>query len=152
MEVLERSEFPLSWLQMDMEEKLSGYVTFEEYIMTLKERRQMLSHWLNTATPGTLKLHLLHNPHGLLHALREISARSLNTAIESIQWDCSFINMQQVSHNELTSLTGKGGDTMTGIIIGGLQLQNAEWNFETKLLNAASTMLCGTECQVCLKF
>lgn len=144
---LEQGEVPKPWVHADFEETLHGYISIDEYVAALKEKRQMLSHWLNAGHPGVLKLHLLHSSRGLLHALREASCRSLNVSLEEVEWTYSFIDMRSVSLNEMASMSGKGGECL---IFSGLLLCNSVWNFDAGVLEAPTSLTRGCVSQVIL--
>lgn len=98
----------------------------------LKARHNMLLCWLMNGSPGLINVHLLTNPSGLLHALRETCLdrhQDIESKIHQIHVESEIIDTSHFEDSDVVELTRNDPDGTT-VVIAGLQLCNATWMYD----------------------
>eukprot|EP01038_Epipyxis_sp_PR26KG_P006044 gene6044-8321_t len=75
------------------------YIKLDEFMSQLKERHLMLITWIQHNHPSVIKLHLLSNPNGFFHALKDTFASRSYVALEKV-----FINVELVDLNSSNNI------------------------------------------------
>jgi hypothetical protein len=92
---IESNVVPECWLKTFFSETISD-VPIDTWIGQLKERRNMLGAWLTLKHSDFVKLHLLQNPVGIFHAIREAVSEKARIPVETVSIDIHIID---IPHN-----------------------------------------------------
>eukprot|EP01034_Spumella_vulgaris_P021646 gene21646-27686_t len=145
MASLQDGRVPLSWLgpqRLSDEGQAYAPLRLDEWMGALAERRHILFNWLTLGHPGVIRLHLLRDPHGLFHALKETFALRMETSIEKSHLHYSLLDSAAVTN---ASVNQSNRDNQgCNITIAGVQLHNAVYSHRNSSLEFLSEFSAST--------
>lgn len=130
---LENNHVPSAWLKYSHDEDKEFKVPLNAWVRQLFIRRKMLIVWLSQRYPEYIYLHLLHNPEGLIYALKQCFAESQNKAFTDVVIDARILQLPFTSverHSEIAKINignSKSNIESFSVVIAGVHLMNARW-------------------------
>ncbi len=119
--LLEDGLVPRQWLG-----GAQAAVKIEDWVAVLAERRHLLHSWLTQGTPSVIRLHLLHDPAGLFHALKETFSLRTETPVEKVHLHHVLLDAGAVSNANIALMNASNHGCT--VLLAGVYLHNASYS------------------------
>lgn len=130
VEMLENGFVPKHWMWKssalsDCPSEPSLPTTISTWIESIRRRRDMLFSWVMNGSPPILSLHLLQNPRGLLHALKESLSFKVDVNFDKIHIKAILVSDATFSSEPLTlNLHSMKQSDICSILAGDIRLRH----------------------------